>query len=123
VRLRRAGRASRGPLNADVGHHMRSYILLALFLQAPLLCDAAETDFVSQIRKLMEICVAHPELKVVSIDSFEPKKAKSYEKEFHELASALHPNTKNVFEYLLKKKKTSSAEEISCIEKIMGTWP
>jgi hypothetical protein len=101
---------------------MRNFLLLAFLLPISA-CSSAEADFVPQIRNLMEICASHPELTVQSIDSFEPKQAKSYEKDFHETASTLHPNTKNVFEYLLRKKKTSSAKEIECIDKIMGTWP
>jgi hypothetical protein len=101
---------------------MRSYLLLAL-LFPPTLCSAADPDFAPQIRKLMGICASHPELKVHSEDGVEHKQAKSYEREFHETAHTLHPNTKNVFEYLLKKKKTSSGKEIECIDKILSTWP
>ena len=56
---------------------------MVLLLQASL-SSAAEPVFVPEIRKLMEILCAHPQLEARSIDSFEPKGAKPFEREFYE---------------------------------------
>jgi hypothetical protein len=113
-------------MEADMAGARRLAIWLAFLIALVTAMSSAMAEDHPRIQQdidhLLEICAAHPEFHASSIDVYDPRVAKPFEKDFYETARALHARPRSL-DVIATLRVAADAATATCLDNITNTWP